>query len=163
MPFQKRNLRGYAPRDLRDAFRACKDHARARRNLSVERIAERIDATPESLYKWMADGRMPAAKIPAFEAVCGAHFVSDYLAAAHGRIAIAIPRGHHADVEDLAGLQAVLADAVGKLARFWHGRATMDETLAGLTISLQALAWHRENVRRADEPELDLGADQDEA
>jgi len=34
---------------------------------------------------------------------------------------------------------------------------------AELTVSLQALAWHRENVARMDAPELDLGLGADDA
>ena len=46
------------------ALRLCKEWAQAKRHLSVERIADRMGTTHDSLYKWLATGRMPAILIP---------------------------------------------------------------------------------------------------
>lgn len=84
-----------------------------------------------------------------------------YLAGGAGRIVIQIPPGHPADAEALAGLQSIMADATAKLIRCYRGQATLDETRDGLTVTLQALAWHRENVAHLDQPELGLSGDGD--
>lgn len=160
MSFPKRtNWSRYRPSDLRGAFRGCKDYARERRNLSVERIAELMGVSPECLYKWLADARMPAVSIPAYEHICGAHFVSEYLAGGAGRIVVKIPAGVPASVEDVARLQAIVAEAVARLARCYRDAEDTENTRTALTESIQAMAWHRENVARLDEPELDLGGD----
>ena len=158
MPFPRKSAH-WTPRDLREAIRACKDHAREKRRLSVERLADLLDVTVDTLYKWMADGRLPASKIPAFEHACGAYWVSEYLAASSGRIVIQIPAGHPTDAEGLATLQAIIADATARLIRCYRGEASIEETRDGLTVSLQALAWHRENEARLETPELDLQGD----
>lgn len=162
MPFpEKRIRRDYQPRDLRDAFRACKDYARQHKRLSVERLADLVDASPDALYKWLGDARMPAAKIQAFEHACGVHFVSEYLAGNANRLVVRVPAGHPASAEDIAGLMTITADAVAKLARFWRHEISYEEAHAGLTVSLQATAWHRENIGKAEAPELDLGGADD--
>lgn len=157
MAFQKKKIpASYQARDLRDAFRAAKDFARQRRQLSVERIAELLDVTPDALYKWLGDAKMPASKIAAFEHVCGCHFVSSYLAAGAGRIVVQIPDGHVPDAEEVAGLQAIIADAVAKLARCYRGECDIEETQRQLTVTLQAVAYHRGNVGKMSTPELDF-------
>lgn len=159
VPLHAVNWKRYQPRDLKDAFRACKDRARDEQRLSVERIADLLGCSADALYKWMGDARMPAAMIPGFEHVCRAHYVSDYLAAGQGRIVIQIPPGHPADIEDLAGLQSLIADSVAQLVRCYRGQAAIDATQRDLTQSLQGLGWHRENVAHLTHPELDLGGD----
>lgn len=158
-PNRIQNWNKYQPKDLKDAFRACKDFAKQKKNYSVERIAELMGATPESLYKWMADGRMPAAMIPVFEHVTGAHFVTEYLAGGAGRLVIKIPAGHPVDAEAIAGLQGILAEAMTDLIRCYAGKASVEQTRQELTGTLQSLAWHRENVSKLQQPEFDLGED----
>lgn len=133
--------------------------AKERRNLSVERLADLIDASTDSLYKWMGDGKMPAAKIQPFEHACGAHFVTEYLAGGAHRVVVEIPRGRQPGGEDLAELQMVTAAAVSALSQFWARRIEIDEANAQLTLALQALAWHRANAEQAGHPELDLDDD----
>lgn len=62
---------------LAHALRLCKEYAQARRNLSVERIADRLGVSPDCLYKWLATSRIPGILIPAFELACSAHYVSE--------------------------------------------------------------------------------------
>lgn len=158
MAFQNRPSIGkrYQPKDLRDALRACKEVARERRRLSVERIADLMGVSADCLYKWLSDAKMPAASIPAYEHICGAHFVTEYLAAGCGRIVVTIPAGAPSGVEDLAELQAQIAAAVARLLRCYRNGEDVAGTRAGLTGSIQSLAWHRENVAHLEQPELDL-------
>jgi hypothetical protein len=110
----------------------------------------------------LADGRLPASKIVAFEHACGAYYVSEYLAGGAGRIVIRLPAGHPADAEELAGLQEHLAESLTLLIRCYRGRASIEETQRELTATLQAMAWHRANVAQLTQPGLDLGGDDDE-
>lgn len=165
MSFPRRsiNWKRYQPKDLRDAFRACKSYARERRGLGAERIADLMGVSVECLYKWLADARMPASSIPVYEHVCGAHFVTEYLAAGCGRMVVAIPRGIPADAADLAALQGQIAEAVARLIRCYRGDADTAETREGLAGSIRSLAWHRENVAHLGAPELDLRLGGDDA
>ena len=46
------------------ALRLCKEFAQDRKRLSVERIADCMGVSHDSLYKWLANGRMPACLVP---------------------------------------------------------------------------------------------------
>lgn len=164
MPFPPRqtNWKRYQPKDLRDALRACKDHAREKKRLSVERIADLMGVSADCLYKWLGDAKMPVSSIPVYEHVCGVHFVTEYLAAGCGRVVVTIPPGVPADAEDLAALQGQIAEAVARLIRCYRGMEDAAATVDGLTGSIRAMAWHRENVRHLDAPELDLQGDDHE-
>ncbi|MEJ1402530.1 MAG: helix-turn-helix transcriptional regulator [Candidatus Sedimenticola sp. (ex Thyasira tokunagai)] len=161
MPFQKkrRNWKRMRPTSLREALRLCKEHGREKKNLSVERIAELMDVSPDALYKWLSNASMPAGKIANYEHICGCHFASDYLAASNNRLVIEIPTGKAATALDINELQATFTDALHKLIKFYSCEADQRETEDGLTHCLAGLAWHRENVHKADQPELELGED----
>jgi len=158
----RRNWNRLQPTSLPAAFAACKDYGIERRRLSVERLAELMAITPSCLYKWMEEGAMPAARVAQFEHLTGAGYVSAYLAAGSGAVVVKIPTGRPAEAEDVGGLQLVLHDAVGKVIQFWRGTAGLDETVEALTVSLQALAFHRENIAKSPTPELGLEAGDDE-
>ena len=142
---------------LREAFRLTKEYGRERKNFSVERIAELLDCSPDALYKWLSNGSMPSGKIQAYEHICGIHLVSEYLAASANRIVIEIPTGKAANAADISELQAVISESVTKLIRFYRGEADQLETEDALTGVLNSVAWHRVNVHKTDQPELNLG------
>jgi hypothetical protein len=140
----------------------CKDHAREKRNYSVERIAEVMGQEDHwTLYKWFQSGRMPAVLIPAFEEACGIDFVSRWLATRSGKLVIDIPTGRKQSAADVNELQTVLHTAVGSLMEFYRDKHDVDATLADITCALQNLAWHRGNVAQHNQPQLDLGANGD--
>lgn len=151
-----RNWKRIYPGSIVEALRLCKDHARERRNLSVERIAEIMGVTPDVLYKWLSTGRIPASLIPGFEHACGIDLVSRYLAASSGRLVIDMPTGHAAGPDAMQDLQQALNDAVGALLDFYKKggdpAVTLQKTLAGV----EQLAFHHHNVGRAAAPELGL-------
>ncbi len=154
----KKNWKLLQSASLREAFRHLKDHGIAEKRLSVERQAELLGKTPDWLYKCMADASMPANLIPAFEALCGADYVSRYLSVSAGKLVIEAPVGRRCDATDVQALQAILNDAVGKLLAFHAGRQSADETSQALTAAMAKLAWHRENADKyAGQPALDLG------
>lgn len=146
-------------RSLVHAFDLCIQHARKRHNRSVEQIADLMGLSqPWRLYKWVAEGNMPAILIRGFEHACGANFVTRYLAHAGHQLLIDIPRGRHIDAADLNTLQAITNNAVGALIAFAASKAEADETLAVITAAMEGLAWHRANVEKHQQPELELDA-----
>ncbi|MCA8013583.1 hypothetical protein [Burkholderia cenocepacia] len=155
----RRNWKRIQPHSLRHALELCKEHARERRNLSVERISEHMGLADHwTLYKWFQSGRMPISLIRPFEDACGADFVTRWVAASAGRLIIDIPTGRDATAEDMQILQRTLNAAVGQLLDFYAGSANADETIATIQQAMEGLAWHRGNVERHVQPELDLGA-----
>lgn len=154
----KRNWKRIRPHSLRHALELCKEHARERRNLSVERIAELMGLTDHwTLYKWFQTGRIPTNLIRPYETACGIDFVTRWLAASSGRLLIDIPSGRDTTAEDMQALQGVLNDTVGQLLQFYAGKAEVADTLAAIQQAMEGLAWHRGNVEKHLQPELELG------
>ena len=153
----RRNWKRIQPTSLRHALELCKDHAKERHNLSVERIAERMGLTDHwTVYKWIQTGRIPANMIRPYETACGIDYVTRWLAASSGRLLIDIPTGRKADAADMQALQELLNTAVGQLLQFYGGKAEADDTLSGIQQAMEGLAWHRGNVQKHDQPELDF-------
>ncbi len=140
------------------ALRLCKEYAQARLNLSVERIADRMGTTHDSLYKWLATGRMPAILIPAYELACGCHYVSDWLAASSGRLVVDIPTGRKAGAAELLDINSSCAAALQLLTQFYAAPAAADTeaTLAALRLHLEQVAYHHANVAAYQEPQLEF-------
>lgn len=158
-PMSKRNWKRVQPTSLRDALRLCKDHALDKSNYSVERIADLMGITSDLLYKWLANGRMPAASIPAYEHICGINFVTRWMAASTGHLMIAIPTGRNASTEDMQVLQELLHNAAGKLLQFYAKRADAVTTLAAIQQGMEGLAWHKGNVEKHLQPEFEFSED----
>ncbi|MEJ1381374.1 MAG: helix-turn-helix transcriptional regulator [Candidatus Sedimenticola sp. (ex Thyasira tokunagai)] len=156
-PRKRTNWNRVRPSSLREALRFCKDYAKEKKNLSVEQIAELMDISPDALYKWLSNASMPMGKVASYEHICGCHFASDYLAASNNRMVIKIPTGKAATPLDINELQATFTHALLKLIKYYSREADQQETEDGLTSVLAGLAWHRENVHKADQPELELG------
>lgn len=152
-----RNWKHVVPRSTVDAMRLCKDYAKDRHNLSVERIADRMGVSADLLYKWLSNGQMHLAQVQAFEYICGVHFISDHLAHSHGKLAVAIPTGRDLNDDDLLHMHQSFSAAMALLAEFYTGKACSESTLAALTKHMEAAAWHRANVATHLQPELELG------
>lgn len=99
---------------------------------------------------------MPANRLSAWEHLTGSDAVVRYLAAAAHRVVIEIPCGRAIDAQDVHVLQATLNAAVGALIGFMRGEANREECLGLLGHALESLAWHRENVGRSAQPELEF-------
>lgn len=150
----RRSWKRIQPNSLRDALRLCKDHALEKKNYSVERIADLMGITADLLYKWLANGRMPAASIPLYEHICGINFVTRWLAASTGHLMISIPTGRDSTAEDMHVLQEVLNSAAGKLIQFYADKADAASTLAAIQQGMEGLAWHKGNVEKHLQPEF---------
>lgn len=154
----RRNWKKANPRSLREALELSKDHAREVHHRSVERIAELMgEESHWTVYGWLRDGSIPGKKIPAYQHACGCDFVTRWLAHHAGKLLIDIPSGRRTEAEDVQQLQGTLNAAVGALIGFASGRLDADEVAAEINAALEALAWHRENTLKADEPELGFG------
>ena len=153
----KRNWKKVRPTSLLHALELCVDYAREVHNLSVERIADRMgETTHHALYKWLAEGGMPMRKLRPFEHACGCKFGSRWVAMSGDLLTIDIPTGRSGDSHDVMALQETLNDAVGALLAFYSGKAPAEDVLARITAGMEGLAFHRENVKKHDQPELDL-------
>jgi type 1 glutamine amidotransferase len=149
-----RNWKRIQPHSLRDALRLCKDHALEKKNYSVGRIADLMGITEDLLYKWMANGKLPASYIPAYEHICGINFVTRRLAASTGHLMISMPTGRAIKAEDVHALQETLNTAVGKLIQFHGGKADAADVLAAILQGMEGLAWHKGNVEKHLQPEF---------
>lgn len=135
-------------------------HARERRNLSVERIADLMTLSSHfTLYKYLESGRMPALLIPAFENACGAHFVTQYLATSASRMLVEIPTGRRASHKELNEISAYTHQVMAMLIDFYEGRCEQQEVEGALTTLIEDLAHQRGNVAKHQQPELLLGAE----
>ena len=155
----RRNWKRIQPTSLRNALELCKDHAKERHNLSVERIAESMGLTDHwTVYKWIQTGRIPANMIRPYEAACGIDYVTRWLAASSGRLLIDIPTGRGVTAEDILGLHSVMNAAATQILDFYEKtpRPEVANVLAAIQEAMQTLAWHRGNVEKHAQPELDF-------
>ena len=154
----RRNWKRVSPASLVDALRLCKEFAQERANLSVERIADRMGVTHDSLYKWLATGRLHAILIPPYEHACGCHFASVWLATSAGKLVIDMPTGRTATQADMVQLNSGFASALQLLTNFYARPQDADTaaTLAALRDHLTQVSYHHHNVSQHATPELDF-------
>lgn len=154
----RRNWKQVRPTSLIEALRLCKEFAQVRHNLSVERLADRMGATHDSLYKWLGTGRMPAILIPAYELACGCNFASVWLATSAGKLVIDMPTGRKAGQQEVVDMNSSCAAALHLLAAFYGTPATADTeaTLAALRLHMEQVAFHHHNVAQYATPELEF-------
>lgn len=156
----RRNWKRVHPNSLRDALRLCKDHALEKKNYSVERIAELMDVTPDLLYKWLSNGKMPVSSVPAYEHICGIGFVTRWQAASAGYLVIKAPAGSNASAADMHALQEALNAAAGQLLQFYSGKTDAAAALSAIQQGMEGLAWHKGNVEKHLQPEFQFNEDQ---
>ncbi|MCX7208080.1 MAG: hypothetical protein NT086_19275 [Proteobacteria bacterium] len=152
-----RNWNSFIPIDAASSIRGCLGKARDKNNKSVEGVADLMAATHHDLYKWQANGRMPAILIPAFEYACGASFLSEWLALKSGRLVINVPLGRNANAQDVNKLQSLLTDAVSQILKFADGQTDATTAVAAIHAGMAGLAWHKVNIEKHSQPELALG------
>jgi hypothetical protein len=156
----RKNWKKVNPRSLREAMELAKEFALTRHNRGIERIAELAgEESHWTVYGWLRDGSIPGKKIPAFQHACGCDFITRWLAHGDGKLLIDIPPGRQVAAEDVQALQGTLNVAVGALLGFASGRLDADEVAGEINAALEALAWHRENITKCDQPELGFDHD----
>lgn len=153
-PVRKRLSR--VPSNLADSIQSCLDYALRKFNRSPKRIADLMGVKIDTLYKWLAEDRIPANMIGAFEHACGVTYLTEYLCAQAHLLAVEMPRGRKVQADDVMELQRHFADSVALLIAFYRGESDQDETVSSLHSLLNQVAWHKANVERAAAPELAL-------
>ncbi len=151
-----RNWKRLIPRSTVEAMRMCKDYAKERHNLSVERIADKMGISADLLYKWLSNGQMHLSLVQSYEAICGIHFVSDHLSYARGLLLVPAPSGRDLFDDDLLQMHQSFSTAMVLLSDFYAGKADLLATQAALTAHMEQTAWHRTNVAQHAQPELEL-------
>jgi hypothetical protein len=160
-PSARRNWKRLQPSSLRQALEFCKDHARAKLNRSVERIAEEMGFTDHwVIYKWMQTGRIPANLVRPFEAACGIDYVTRWIAASAGKILVDMPTGRGLNGTDVVALHNGFGAALQLLTVFYAKSGDPDDTMAALTAHLEDVAWHRANIEQHLQPGFDFAAPQ---
>ena len=154
----RRVWKNVRPNSLVHALRLCKEFAQDRHNLSVERIADRMGVSHDSLYKWLATGRMPAILILAYEHACGCHFASIWYATSAGKLVIDMPTGRKADGTELLDMNSSCAAALQLLTAFYAAphAADPEATLLALRQHMEQVAFHHNNVAQYATPELEF-------
>lgn len=153
----RRNWKQVRANSATHALRLCKEYAQDKHNLSIERIADRMGVTHDSLYKWLATGRLPFILLPAFEHACGCHFASEWAAASAGKAVISLPTGRAMTQSDLVELNTGFAAALRLLADFYNAPGKdPTETLAAMRNHMEQVAWHQANVAQFSTPELEF-------
>ncbi|WP_054285916.1 hypothetical protein [Gulbenkiania mobilis] len=144
------------PTSLDEAIERQLDAA-AKLGLVPKKMADLMGVEVKTYYRWLAESSMPLNRVRQFEAFCKASYISEYLCTAQGnKVVIAIPCGKKAAVIELSEVQANAANAMALLARFYQDKVGLDETVSALSQVLSQVAYHRENVLKAGEPELEL-------
>lgn len=151
-----RNWNRVIPRNTLEAMRLCKDFAKEKHNLSVERIADRMGVSADNLYAWLGNGKMHASLIQPYQHVCGCTFISDHLSHSEGKLAVKIPSGRTMQDTDLLQMHQSFSQTMTLLAKFYDGKADAAETLHAITEHMQVAAWHRANIQKHDQPELEF-------
>jgi hypothetical protein len=149
------------PTSLRHAYELSIHHAREKLNRSVEQIADLMgEASHFTLYKWLASGRMPVAKIRAFEHACGIDYVTRYLAHGAGYLVFKMPTGRKAKHRELNELSRFAHEVLAMLIDFQESPANAASVAAAITGLMEDLAHQKGNVEKHHQPELLLGGDE---
>lgn len=154
----RRNWKRVRPSSMVEALRLCKEYAQDKKNLSIERLADRMGTSHDSLYKWLATGRLPAILIPAYEHACGCHFVSEWLASSAGKLVIDMPTGRKTGTGEVMEVNSTCAAALQLLTAFYANPTATDadSTLAALREHMAQVAYHQHNVATYATPELEF-------
>ena len=153
----RRNWNKVQATSLLNAIELCSEYGKEKHNLSVPRIAELMGlANHHILYKWMAEGKIPATMIRPFENACQTTFISRWISHSAGFLAIKIPAGRKATAKNINDLQRSLVEVATAIMEFHGGNFTQEECVSTLTAAMEDIAWHRLNIEKYDQPDLDL-------
>lgn len=144
------------PSNLLEATKACMENALKKHNRGLQRVAELMNIGESALYKKIGDGRITTGELAAFEHICGATYITEFLCARAHLLAVEMPTGRKLQAADVMEMQQHFSEAMALLIGFFKGEADQDETLSALTSLMGEIGWHRANVERASSPEFEL-------
>ncbi|MDY6979194.1 MAG: hypothetical protein SV201_04895 [Pseudomonadota bacterium] len=157
----RRNWNRIQPTSIGHAMELCIDYAKEKDpTFSIDRLAEFLGQQNKWIvYKWIGEGRLPAILIRPFQTACGINFITRYLAHSDQHMLIKMPTGRKTTNKDINALNMVSHETIGLLMRFNDGAATADETITAITEVMESFAWHKGNVEKSAQPELDFIGD----
>ncbi|MEW8494264.1 MAG: hypothetical protein AB2604_10700 [Candidatus Thiodiazotropha taylori] len=162
---RKRNWKRFRATSRRSAVEACVIHAREVLNKSVEQLAEEAGLNGHwPIYKWMESGDVPLRHVIPFQKACGSTFITDYLASATHKLVINIPTGKVPTSEDILKLQEHLNTTVGYILKFGEkqNEEHAEDAINALMASMEGLAFHKINIEKQHQPELELFGESNE-
>lgn len=152
----KRNWKREKPYSITKALALTKQHGINEKNMSVERIADRLGENGDLLYKWIANGTMPVKKVIAFEEVCGINFLTQYLANSQGFLLVKAPSGRKAEHKDLAEFQLFMTEVAALIIRSMQGSCNAQEAIDAIKVLMEDLAFYQKNVAKMGLPQAEL-------
>lgn len=139
-----------------EATQLCLEFAMRKHNRGTKRVADLMGVKLDTLYKYLAEDRMPIGLVSAFENACGVTYVTEYMCAQAHLLAVEMPAGRKLTPTDVMQLQKHFSEVAALLISFHENAVEGDETAAALTCLMGELGWHRANVERCIQPELAL-------
>lgn len=138
----------------------CKDYAKHRHNLSVERIADDMGMTASRLYQHLENGDMPFNRVRSFQRACRCNYVTQYMAYGDNCMLVPIPSAQKIDDDKLVHISATYSRALNLLTTFHQNGQDPDVVIEALTAHMETTAWHRANVEKHQQPEFDFERDE---
>ncbi len=145
----------YTPNDIPQALQSSVDYGRENKNLSVQRVADLIGVNSQNtLYGWLASGRMPLVLVPAFENATGINLVTRFLAHGQDKLLVDMPTGRRPENRELTSLVINANQTFGQLMGFFDGSVDAKTVTAALDGLMADLSAQRKNIESFDQPEL---------
>lgn len=148
------------PTSFTEALRMCKDYAKQKHNLSVERIADDMGLTAGRLYQHLENGDMPFNRVRSFQRACRCNFVTQYMAYGDNCMLIPMPTGKNVSDDTMLNIHTTFNKAMTELTEFYKSSADPDGALAALTTHMESAAWHRRNVEKHMQPEFEFDSEE---
>lgn len=144
------------PHNINHALRLCKQHGIEKNQMSVERLADALMATADTLYKWIGNARLPVNAIVAYEQACGINFITQYLAHSQGFLLVPVPSGKRAEHKDLAELQLFMTEVSALIIKCHNGSCNAQTAIDGISTLMKDLAWQQNNIGKINTPQPEL-------
>jgi len=157
MALRKSTAKSRKPISLADAVDLDEEHALNARRRPRKAMEELMDTSRSEYGRWINDLELPLGKLLQWSEFCGSTHVIEYLALASGKLVIDIPTGRKVAAADIHQLQSVLNDAVGQIIKFASGQEDAATALSAIHAGMAGLAWHKVNIEKHQQPELELG------
>lgn len=161
MTKSRKNWNKIVPNSPVHALQLCKEFAVDKHQMSIERIADRMGTTRESLYKYISNGTMHASMLIAFEQACGKAYMTQYSAHSQGFLLVEAPSGKRAKTKDVIELQALMVQVAGLILRAFDGTADIGETVALIKKLMEDLAYQERNLTSFESPQMALVSNED--
>lgn len=152
----RQNWNQLVPQSLSGALQLNKDFAISTKQMSVPRIADRIGCSTDSLYKYLGGATMPANLLIPFMEACHRVYPLQYMAHSLNLLLIPMPRGRKAEHKTLVQLNMFCSQVMALMLSLQSGEANSKDVVNHLTLLLESIAYHRAEVQKQVQPELDL-------